>query len=296
MFNRAQRRKSRLRIALSGTAGSGKTYSALLIAKGLGGRTALVDTERGSANLYSHVMDFDVMELAPPYKPERFIEAIYAAQQAGYENLIIDSISHEWNGSGGILEIVDALASASRSGNSFGAWKEATPRHRAFIDSILNSSLHVIATMRSKTAYVLEVNDKGRQTPRKVGLAPEQREGTDFEFTTILELTPEAHLAVASKDRSGLFSGAGKSDPFIITEDTGAMLRRWLDSGSDVPRETLPTPQSLIELIQEADLAGLDAIANQIKAHGDKYTADDLKAVRGEYRKQLAILTKGDAR
>lgn len=236
-FTRAIRKRARLRLALAGPSGSGKTFGALTIAKGLGGRVAVIDTERGSASLYSHLMEFDTLEMAPPYSPERFIEAIKAAEGAGYDVIVVDSITHEWNGSGGVLEIVDNIAKASRSGSSYNAWNDGTRRHRAFIDAMLHSSAHVIATMRTKAAYVQEKNDKtGRTEIKKVGMAPEQRDGVEYEFTVVLDIVNDSNIASASKDRTGLFT-----TPARITEQTGDILRAWLDSGAEpLPNETKP--------------------------------------------------------
>lgn len=235
-FVKAQRKKARLRLALSGTSGSGKTYGALQIAKGLGGKIAVLDTERGSASLYSDTVDFDVVELGPPYEPERFIEVMDAAAKAGYDVLIIDSITHEWKGAGGMLEIVDNIARAKFRGNSYAAWNEGDKRHRRFVDAMLHSPLHVIVTMRSKAVYV-EGERNGKKTIEKQGAAPEQRDGIEYEFTAVLDLTVDGNLAVKSKDRTRLFN-----DPFRITEETGRKLRDWLESGADMPEPVKPTP------------------------------------------------------
>src|SRR5574340_1277824 len=147
-FKKAVRKQAKLRLALSGPSGSGKTYGALLLAKGIGGKVALIDTERGSASLYTHVHEFDTLDLDPPYTPERFIDAIRSAERAGYDVLIIDSLTHEWSGVGGCLELVDEIARSKYKGNSWSAWNDVTPRHRAVLDAILRSPLHIIATMR----------------------------------------------------------------------------------------------------------------------------------------------------
>ena len=128
MFHKAIRAKSKLRLAISGPSGSGKTYGALMVAKGLGGSIAFIDTERGSASLYSDLVDFDVAEINPPYTPERFIEAIKGAEKAGYNTIIIDSITHEWNGAGGCLTLVDQIAGAKFKGNTWSAWNVVTPK------------------------------------------------------------------------------------------------------------------------------------------------------------------------
>ncbi|HEM8181480.1 ATP-binding protein [Providencia rettgeri] len=227
-FAKALRKKAKLRLALTGPSGSGKTYGALEIAKGLGGKTALIDTEKGSASLYSDRFNFDVLELDPPFTPERFIEAIGAAQEAGYDNLIIDSITHEWSGSGGCLELLDGLAKAKYRGNTWSAWSEITPRHNAFLDAILRSDLHIIATMRSKTETAQVDKGNGKKGVDKLGMKSEQRDGVEYEFTTVLDLNHETHTAMASKDRTGLFSNAEVTQ---LNELTGKELMDWLNDG-----------------------------------------------------------------
>lgn len=227
-FQKAQRKKAKLRLGITGPSGSGKTWGALKIASGLGGSIAVIDTERGSASLYAHLTDFDVLELNPNYTPERFIEALRAAETAGYETVIIDSITHEWSGVGGCLELVDQIAAAKYRGNSWSAWNEMTPRHRALLDAILRSPCHIIVTMRSKTETT-QTEENGKKKVVKLGMKAEQRDGFEYEMTTVLDLTHDQHYALASKDRTGLFSG----DPKPITADTGAMLREWLESGAE---------------------------------------------------------------
>lgn len=234
-FEKAMRKKAKLRLALTGPSGSGKTYSALLIAKGIGGKIAVVDTEKGSASLYSDIADFDVLELEPPFTPERFIEAINAAEQGGYDTIIIDSITHEWGGVGGCLELVDTIAKAKYRGNSWSAWSEINPRHRLFLDAILRTNLHVIATMRSKTETA-QIEENGRKKITKLGMKSEQRDGVEYEFTTVLDLVHETHHANSTKDRTKLFSN---SDPVILSEDTGKKLLEWLESGVNPHEEAL---------------------------------------------------------
>lgn len=228
-FRKAEKRKAKLRLGITGTAGSGKTYGALLVAKGLGGKTVLLDTEKGSGDLYSGMFEYDIGEIEAPYTVEKYIEGIKQAESLGYDIIIIDSLSHAWAGEGGLLERVDNIAAASRSGNSYTAWREVTPMHNKLIEAMLTSPCHVIATMRSKTEYVIVENDKGRKEPRKVGLAPVQREGMDYEFGVVFDLA-QNHMASVSKDRTSLFDGQF----FQLSEKTGEMLRQWLESGVDL--------------------------------------------------------------
>jgi hypothetical protein len=240
-FTKAVRKKSKLRLGITSPSGGGKTYGALLLAKGLGGRIALVDTENGSASLYSgmpNMPDFDVLELTAPYSPERFIEAIHAAESADYDIVIIDSLTHEWSGVGGCLELVDQVAKSRYKGNTWSAWNEVTPRHRALLDAILQSPCDIIATMRSKTETAQNEGPNGRKQVVKLGMKAEQREGAEYEFTVVLDLVHDGHYATATKDRTGLFRG----DPKPITEATGTLLRDWLNSGEAVPEQPRSDP------------------------------------------------------
>lgn len=233
-FTKATRKKAKLRLALTGPSGSGKTYSALLLAKGLGGRIAVIDTEHESASLYAglpEMPEFETLNLAPPFTPERFTQAVAAAEKAGFSTVILDSITHEWNGSGGCLELVDEIARAKFKGNSWSAWSEINPRHRDFLDALLRSPLHIIATMRSKTETA-QTEENGRKKVVKLGMKSEQRDGFEYEMTVVLDLVHDGHFATATKDRTGLFMG---HDPKPISEDTGAVLLQWLEQGEAEP-------------------------------------------------------------
>ncbi len=228
-FTKAVRKKAKLRLALTGPSGSGKTWGALDIAAGIGGRIAVIDTEKGSASLYTHRADFDTLELDPPYSPERYIEAIKAAEEAGYDIIIVDSTTHEWSGTGGALEINERTAKAKFQGNTWAAWNDTTPRHRAFIDAMTQSRAHIIATGRSKTETAQTDGPNGKKKVVKLGMKTEQRDGFEYEFTVVLDITHDGHFATASKDRTGLFAG----DPQPISTKTGAALREWLESGAE---------------------------------------------------------------
>jgi hypothetical protein len=237
-FMKATRKRAKLRVLIASPAGGGKTTAALNISTGLGGKTAVIDTERGSASLYSDSFEFDTLELQPPFSPERFIEAIKAAQGAGYDNLIIDSATHEWDGSGGCLEINEMLAQSKYRGNTWSAWSETTPRHRAFIDAMLQSNMHVIITARSKTETVQGEDKK----VRKIGMKIEQRAGLEYEASLVFELDHESHIAVATKDRTRMFA-----TPAHITQETGQKLLAWLESGAEV----VPTEAELLDKKRE---------------------------------------------
>lgn len=252
MFTKAERKKAKLRLALCGPSGSGKTYSALLIASGLApdGKIALIDTENGSGELYSDLADYDIATLRPPFMPERYMGLIRGAEQAGYAVLVVDSLSHAWMGEGGILDMHDKATLASRTQNSFTAWREVTPQHNALVETMLGANLHIITTMRTKTAYDLAEDGNGKKKPVKIGLAPVQRDGLEYEFTAVLDLSVEGHIATASKDRTRLLDGKH----FVPTPKTGELLRQWLESGVDAKEAS----QALLHALA----ATVDAIDN----------------------------------
>jgi hypothetical protein len=232
MFKKAERKQSKLRLAICGPAGSGKSYSSIMIAKGLtqkNGKIAVIDTENGSSELYSHIANFDVATLTPPYTPQRYIDLIKMAEKSGYSTLIIDSLSHAWQGSGGILEMHEKATKGKT--NSFAAWGVVTPLHNALIEAIISSPIHIIATMRTKTAYEV-ATENGRTKVQKLGLAPVQRDGMDYEFTVVFDLLSDSHIAVVTKDRTGLF--ANQPEQFQPSETTGKKLLQWLESGLDL--------------------------------------------------------------
>ena len=225
-IRKARRSATKLRLLLAGPSGSGKTWGALSIGKGMGGRTVVIDTEEGSSDLYDHLHEFDVIDLRPPFSPEAYIEAITAAESAGYEVIVIDSVTHCWSGPGGCLEILEDVAKAQFRGNTWSAFSVITPRWRAFVDKILRSPAHVICCGRSKTETA-QVDDHGKKKVAKLGMKLEARDGLEFEFTVCLDIIHDGHYATVSKDRTGLFQG----DPKPITVETGRRLAEWLAGG-----------------------------------------------------------------
>lgn len=223
----ATRKKAKIRLGLSAVSGGGKTYSALLIAYGMTGdwsKIALIDTENGSGDLYAHLGEYQVLPLEAPYAPERYIEAIKACESAGVEVIIIDSITHEWDGKGGCLEIYEKL------GGKYQDWAKVTPRHQAFIQSILTSTCHVITTVRRKQDYEMTKDSSGKLKVEKAGLKEVTREGFEYELTANLELDIN-HNATASKDRTGLFADKPAFTPSV---ETGKMILDWCENGEDV--------------------------------------------------------------
>ncbi len=238
-FQKATRQAVKLKLAIAGPSGSGKTLGALAIAKvlaGDGGRIALIDTENGSASLYGDKYAFDTLNLGPPFTSARYIEAMEAAVEAGYAVLVIDSLSHQWSGDGGILARKEEMDKRPGS-NSYTNWATFTKEHTAFVGKVLQLPVHVIATLRSKQDYVLETNDKGKQQPKKVGMAPVQREGLEYEFSTVFDVQMD-HRATASKDRTGLF---GDDLVDLVNPATAKRLLAWLASGA-MPAPAPSTP------------------------------------------------------
>lgn len=235
MFTKATKAQAKARIAMHGPAGSGKTYTALEWATVLadGGRVAVIDTERNSASLYSDRFEFDVMSFTPPYHPERLMAILDEAEKEGYSSVVIDSLSHFWSGAGGVLEIVDEAKSRFK-GNTYAAWQVGTPLQQKMIDRILSHHAHIIATMRSKTDWQVDT-DGGRVTPVKLGLAPQQREGVEYEFTLVLDIDIK-HRASVSKSRF-----AGIADRTFSADETvtaATQVLNWLKEGVEPSVQT----------------------------------------------------------
>lgn len=268
-LKKAERKKAKIRLGLSGPSGFGKTYSGLLIAKGLVGdwsKIALIDTENGSGELYSDLGDYNVVTLEAPYTPERYIQAIKICEQAGMECIIIDSITHEWDGEGGCLDIQTQL------GGRYQDWAKVTPRHNAFIQAILTSSSHIITTVRRKQDYEMtDVN--GKKSVQKVGTKEVTREGFEYELTMNLEFVNDKHLVKASKDRTSLFMGQPE---FIPTEETGRLIKNWCESGIDLPEPSKEQFDALLSYLK-----GTPDQATKAKAALKKYklSTDQLKQV-----------------
>lgn len=237
-FRKASKTQARLRLALVGPSGSGKTMTALLLAKRLGKRVALIDSERGSASKYAgDVADFDVLEL-DDFAPRNYVRAIELAESQGYEVIVIDSLSHAWAGKGGALEMVDTAARRSRSQNTWQAWRDVTPEHNALVDALVGVRAHVIVTMRAKTEWVTE-NVNGKTVPRKIGTAPIQRDGLEYEMDVVADMDWEHNLLV-SKTRCKSLDKAVIKEP---GEEVAELLLRWLSEGEPEPERLKPIDQ-----------------------------------------------------
>lgn len=283
MFRKAERKKAKLRLGISGPSGGGKTWSALEIAFGMttGDKIFFIDTESGRGELYQGlqskydsniIFDYQYCRLDAPYSPERYIEAIKDAERNGCEVLIIDSLSHAWAGEGGVLSIVDKAGGQFQNG-----WKIGTPKQNALVDTIITSKMHVIAGLRAKTEYVTELNDKGKYAPRKIGLAPIQRDQLEYEFTVFMSMSHD-NIAHVTKDNSGLYN-----QEFIKpSPDMGKKLMKWLNTGSDFrekfANETLP---DILNKIHDAEST------NELR---DIY--DNSKQYAHDFREEFEVIKK----
>lgn len=255
----AERKRAKIKMGLQGPSGSGKTYSALLLAFGLCNdwtKIAVIDSENKSSNLYAHLGDYKVLDLQAPFTPERYIEAIQTCEKALMEVIIIDSISHEWEGIGGVLEVLNNMV-----GNSYTNWNKLTPRHNSFIQHILQSPAHVIGCIRSKQDYVLS-DKNGKMVPEKVGLKGVTREGLDYEFTLVFEVDMK-HQSTATKDRTSLFVGKPE---LILTSATGKMILDWCNTS--IPVKQTETSISSLQIQQRIEVCKtVDELVELYKLH-----------------------------
>lgn len=249
LFRKAEKKRKKLRLAIIGPSGSGKTFSSLAIACAMTpGKVALIDSERGSADMYAGEFDFSSLNLES-FSPENYRKAIAAAEAEGFESIVVDSLSHAWMGKDGALEMVDRAVARNRASNSFAAWREVTPEHHKLVDAILGSKCHIVTTMRSKTEWVLEPNEKGKMVPRKIGLSPVQRDGMEYEFDLVGDIDAD-HRFVVTKSRISFLSDQ-------VIQKPGSELARslvdWLNDGKEVveaPKRA--TRDDLLALVKTA--------------------------------------------
>lgn len=235
-IKKAVRERIFLKLVVTGATGSGKTKGAICIARDLSpsGKIGVIDTENRSASYYASDINFDVIELDAPFTTAKYLEALRAFVDGGYEAVVIDSLTHEWAASGGILD--QKSQKDARGGNSFTNWNEMKQLHNKFVETMLQSHVHIVCTLRSKMEYVMEQNEKGKAEVRKLGLAPISSDGMEYEFGVMFDIDRNSHLAVASKDRTGLFEGRSFE---LANEPIGRELRTWLESGATM---TQPQP------------------------------------------------------
>lgn len=288
-FKPATREASFARIALSGPAGSGKTYTGLMLATALGDRVAVVDTERGSASKYAGLNGWRFDTVKPDrFSPKSLVEILGAAAGAGYDAILIDSLSHYWMGADGMLEQADKHAVR---GNTFAGWKEVRPAERRMIDALVSYPGHVVVTMRSKTEYVIEEDDRGKKVPRKVGMKPEQRDGIEYEFDLVGDLDHGSTMTVV---KSRIHTLAGAIIPFP-GEDLADQIAAWLSDGEQVPTVaeyrkrafTLESVDELRALFEEVSGHRLHT-APTVDADGNPTVLGDLIRARATAIKQEA--------
>lgn len=282
MFQRAQRKKAKLRLSIAGISGTGKTWSALEIASGMfpEGKIALLDSEAGRGELYGEEFVYDCAQISAPFSPKKYIDAIKNAEKNSYDVLIIDSLSHAWVGDGGVLSIVESAGGQFQNG-----WKKGTPEHNALVEAIVQSKLHIIFTMRSKADYVIEVNEKGKNAPRKVGLAPVQRDGLEYECTISMDINHD-HLAHVTKDNTQLFN-----QQFVKpTKMMGEQIINWLNSGidSEVEFSEKTLPLILQDINDCISLSELKRV--YVDAYQDNYSFKAfIKATEAKDKKKLEL-------
>ncbi len=302
-FTPATKKQAKLRLALEGPAGFGKTYTALTLATNLvpSSKIAFVDTEAGSASKYAHLFSFDVIEMEPPFDPRRAAEAIGAAVAGGYDVVIVDSLSHFWQGKGGLLEIVDNIGLTKYRGDLHRAWAEGGEIERELIDAILRSPIHVIGAMRTKKDYVRTTDENGKTKIRAAGTKTIQREEFDFEFDLVGRFDVPAVLTVIKTRVDTLPPETVIDKPGA---DTAGLLRAWLEDGTENAAIERPTMREtkkldtaigrLAEIKPEVDWhAKADASARRKFGHGveslSKAETAELAKAMDHYATELAL-------
>lgn len=225
-FRKAEKRQAKARIGIVGPSGAGKTYTALTLAKALGENVFLIDSENKSSDYYADEFDFVKCDL-DSFRPRVYVEAIKAAEAAGADVIIVDSLSHAWAGADGALNMADE-ATARNKGNKWAAWREVTPDHNLLVETIVRCKAHIICTMRAKTAWETTKDEKGRTVPVKIGLAPVQRDGMEYEFDVVADMD-HVHNFVVSKTRIRTLDNLVIKEP---DESLGGRIREWLETGA----------------------------------------------------------------
>ncbi|KNB67064.1 ATP-binding protein [Mycobacteroides abscessus] len=285
-FKPATREASHARIALSGPSGSGKTYTALALGTALSDRVAFVDTERGSASKYVGLNGWQFDTVQPDsFAPLSLVELLGTAAGAEYGCVVVDSLSHYWMGVDGMLEQADRR---SRNGNSFSGWKEVRPEERRMIDALVAFPGHVVVTMRSKTEYVIEENERGKKVPRKVGMKPEQRDGIEYEFDLVGDLDHDNTLTVV-KSRIHTLSKAVIPFP---GEELAQQISEWLSDGEKVPTVAEYRKKALALNSMDGLKALFEEVAGHRMATAPTVDADGYPTVLGDLIKSHAIEVK----
>ena len=296
-LQKAKRSQVKIKIALAGVSGSGKTMSSLLLAYGIvkaahpdwtdiqcWEKICVIDTENGSASLYANktvgnytIGEFYTLPMKAPFEPAKYIEYIHVAEQSNIEVLIIDSTSMAWVGEGGSLDKQGKIA--ARTGNSYTAWRDVTPEHNKMIDAILQSSCHVICNFRAKQEYLQTKDNNGKTVIKNMGLGLQFRDSVEYELSTLLMIDSD-HVANATKDRTGLFDGKY----FVITPDTGKEIYQWLASGEpEKPAAPVPVPASA-PVAENGENVTVEMVDRVVKARCAGISADEKKQVVAEIK------------
>lgn len=282
-MRKAQRKKAKLRLGMSGPAGAGKTLSSLLMAYGITGDwedICLIDTENHSGDLYADyhqngidIGEYNIIDISAPYSPEKYIAAIKECEREGIKAIVIDSLTHAWAGDGGLLDKKGQIE--KKTGNGWTAWRDITPLHNQLVETILQSSCHVICTLRAKMEHVQEKDSQGKTVIRKVGMNPIQRDGMEYEFTVFIDIDQD-HQATCSKDRTSIFDGKMWT-PGI---ETGRLLLDWLETGIDAPKPMTEDQKQIIkEVAQSIGKTGQDVMKLSMQEIGKKYAdLDEVEA------------------
>lgn len=271
-LKKATRKKVKIKMSISSPTGFGKTYSALLMAYGITGdwtKIAVIDSENESASLYSDLGAFYTIPLKPPFTTDQYIKAIKLCEKESIEVCVIDSVTHVWKGAGGVLEYQGKL------GGRYQDWLKATPLYQEWLDTILQSPMHIITTIRKKQAYEM-VEDNGKKKVEKKGMEDEIRDGYDFEMTVAFELINEKHLAKAAKDRTRLFTDKPE---FVITSETGKLIKEWCEQGAEPDKPMISDPQfkQLIDRVDKGEIAAYAKAVSMFRFAEDQLTVLDEK-------------------
>lgn len=278
-FTKAERKKAKLRLALAGVSGCGKTYSALRIAKGMGGKIAVIDTENDSSSLYASEFDFSSINL-DDHSPEAYIKAINDATQEGFDIVIIDSLSHVWTF---CKAEVDKVASQTFKGNSWAAWSKVTPRYDALIQCIIQSKVHVIVTMRAKTETA-QIEENGRKKVIKLGMKTEMRDGIEYEFTTVIDIDHSTNGASVSKDRTHVFKG---KEHLPLDESIGQALMAWLLNGVELPFVNPDQLNALVNMLSKVTYPGAAEKVQQTHPNFSMIYTKDYELVADKLQKLI---------
>ena len=289
-IEQAVRENVAVKIALMAPSGGGKTYSALRLATGMADemeritgerpRILMGNTEGSRGRYYANEFQYDIVDLEPPYNPEKFVQFIQFAEREGYKILILDSASHEWEGKGGCLEL------HAQAGGRYQDWAKVTPRHERFIETISKSPMHIISTMRGKDKYEMEKDESGKTTISKLGLGAKQREGFEYEFTCTFLIDQKTSLATYQKDNTHIFEN---EPPVVLSEEHGRRLIRWAnsESGKNIDMtKTQKTEQS--KNTSETNEKNIGAKTTPEQKQEEEISFDELKNKASEIGMQLA--------